>query len=50
MKIPQNKYKWAPRRQTSSIEATIIVCRACNAWTNVQLTSLEVFHPEPRCG
>ena len=31
MKIPQDKYKWAPQRQTSSIEATIIVCRACNA-------------------
>ena len=31
MKIPQNRYKWDPQRQTSSEGAAIIVCRSCNA-------------------
>ena len=48
--MPQNRYQEAPQRQTSSKEGTIIVSRACNASTNVQLTSLEVFDQQPRRG
>ena len=29
--MPQNRYQEAPKRQTSSKEGTIIVCRVCNA-------------------
>ena len=50
LEMPQNRYQGAPQRQTSNKEGTIIVSKACNASSNVQLTSLEVFHQEPRCG
>ena len=49
-KVPQNRYQEASQRQTSSKEGTIIICRACIAEVNVQLTSLEVFNQEPMCG
>ena len=50
LKMPRNRYQGAPQRKASNKEGTIIVSKACNASSNVQLTCLEVFHQEPMCG